>query len=113
MRDCDNDTEYRNTVTVSCEEPVVCDDGLTPDGGWSHIDPAMNGDCDDEDANAYSGQAWYADCDGDGDPSALATTSCLEPTLTCADGLAPDGGFSNTAGTDCGALQACFPAGGE
>ena len=58
-------------------------------------------DCNDNDPDKFPGQVWYADCDGDGVHSSIASISCGVPATVCLDGLPPDGGLSHVAGTDC------------
>ena len=41
-----------------CTEPTTdCNDGLTPDGGWTNIDPAGNADCNDEEVAEQPNQS--------------------------------------------------------
>jgi hypothetical protein len=72
-------------------------DPLDPD---SDSDGSPDGeDCEPMNANAYPGQVWYADCDGDGYFSAVGVTACGEAEAialsSCSNGDAPIGGFSN------------------
>ncbi len=63
----------------------------------------LSDDCDDDNADAYPGQIWAADCDGDGAASPTTTTAC-DPDLgtsPCSDGQTPDGGWLVGAGMDC------------
>src|SRR6185369_17235194 len=60
-------------------------------------------DCDDADADARPGQAWYADCDADGAFTGHAIVACAEPPSACADAISPAGGWSHVTPTspDC------------
>ena len=109
--DCDGDSYFRSVGVVACDNPSTpCADGMTPDGGWSN---SIGSDCDDEDVTEFPGQTWYADCDGDGYFSSVAVTACDNPTSPCSDTLAPDGGWSNTIGSDCNDENASvFPGSG-
>jgi hypothetical protein len=87
LRDLDGDG-YGDPATKSpfCSQPE----------GWV-ADTAV--DCNDNDANVFPGQSWYADCDGDGYFKKPAIISCLMPQnsqWSCADSQAPDGGFIHT-----------------
>ncbi|MBT3221607.1 MAG: hypothetical protein HN348_21205, partial [Proteobacteria bacterium] len=99
--DCDHDNFFGALAATQCDEPANpgCNDGLSPDGGFSHIDPAGNIDCDDNDAQEIPGQTWYADCDGDGYHRSTAVQACEQPTGAglCSDNLAPDGGWQTDA----------------
>ncbi|MBT3217483.1 MAG: hypothetical protein HN348_00185, partial [Proteobacteria bacterium] len=98
--DCDGDGAFSDTKIDSCTEPASpCDDNEAPDGSWSHVDPAADADCDDEDAAEKPNQSWYPDCDGDGYFDDTVTTQCEtpDPTGVCDDTPDdPDGGWSNT-----------------
>jgi len=102
--DCDGDGFFRSTAVISATEELAvtpCLDTFAPDGGWSHT---AGTDVDDEDATEFPGQEWYADCDGDTffrSTAVIAATEELANAATpCTDSLAPDGGWSHTAGTD-------------
>ncbi|MBT3219749.1 MAG: hypothetical protein HN348_11705, partial [Proteobacteria bacterium] len=102
--DCDDDDYYRSDSIISCAEPATdCEDGTTPDGGWSHSDPGTDVDCDDEDASLYPERPWYPDCDNDGYWASQTIASCNEPTTGCEDGQAADGGYSMlpSVSSDC------------
>ena len=95
--DCDSDAFFDANGISSCSTPASsCVDTLPPDGGWDHIDPGNIADCDDENAEMNPGQAWFADCDGDGFFDASFVYSCLAPTSNCVDTLPPDGGWAHT-----------------
>jgi hypothetical protein len=72
-------------------------------------DPGITGgdDCDDADDTEFPGQNWYPNCDGDVHfarvgREVIACDPAEADTLTnCADGEAPDGGWSSSAGDDC------------
>ncbi len=87
-------------------------DGVLDAGETDPLDPDSDSDgspdgedCEPMNANAYPGQVWYADCDGDGYYSAVSVTACGEAEATalssCSNGEALVGGFSNN---DPGAL---------
>ena len=57
-------------------------------------------------ASACAGADWYADCDGDGEPTSMATLACGKsetgrPPSPCQDGKDPHGPWRDAAGTDC------------
>jgi len=102
--DCDGDGFFRSTAVIAATEELAnaatpCVDSLPPDGGWSNT---VGTDVDDEDASEFPGQVWYADCDGDGFFRSTAVIAATEEQAVtpCLDGFAPDGGWSNTVGTD-------------
>jgi len=115
--DCDNDAFERTVAVVTCDLAganvlTPCADTVAPDGGWTHV---AGTDCDDEDATEFPDQVWYADCDGDGTERPTAVIACDlagAVTLTpCADGFAPDGGWTHVAGTDCDDEDASITSG--
>lgn len=64
--------------------------------------------CEDECPRDPTGDtltSWHPDCDGDGEFASQPITACSEVDANrqsrCAGGQAPDGGWSDTAGTDC------------
>jgi len=121
--DCDGDGVFEATPVNACGEAgadtvTPCTDLLPPDGGWS---ATAGADCDDEDATASNLVDVYPDCDGDAEFSSVVISNvCGLPgasaAFDCLDGNDPDGGFDNTAGTDCNdedaaaqALDAYYP----
>lgn len=60
-------------------------------------------DCDDNNPEAFPGQQWYADCDGDGFLLNSAVASCRQPSSPCLGGLPPAGGWEHElpATPDC------------
>jgi len=94
-------------------------DGYGVSGAWIPEGPygecvTVAGDCDDDDPDAFPGQLWYPDCDGDGAPSAVAISACSAADaadLACGVGL---GTAVPTAGEDCDDEDATrFPSADE
>jgi hypothetical protein len=99
--DCDGDSSYDTSSTVSCDTPsTTCNDSQPPDGGWS---VTVGDDCDDEDITRTPGASEICDgVDNDCDSSVLDdgadetwfgsgcdgvdTDECIEGTLICSGG---------------------------
>ncbi len=105
--DCDGDGEASATPVQVCGTDEVglvspCMGALQPSGGWLAV---RGHDCNDEDPSADEPGDWYADCDGDGEPTAMPTRGCgitgALSVFDCKDGSDPDGGFWSIAGHDC------------
>ncbi|TNE91187.1 MAG: hypothetical protein EP330_05960 [Deltaproteobacteria bacterium] len=80
------------------DDPSECGEDCFPGNTAPDNCDGYDNDCDglyDED----EGETYYADCDGDGEFSAVAVTGCGESNVVspCADGQAPDGGYTSTA----------------
>jgi len=60
------------------------------------------GDCDDSDGDAFPGQQWYVDCDGDGAHVPDPTTACsADEAVALACGASGPGAASLVPGDDC------------
>ncbi|MEO1260814.1 MAG: MopE-related protein [Bacteroidota bacterium] len=94
---------YSDGITMtSCSQPA----GYYPAGELL----ATSGDCNDNDANEFPGQAWYEDLDGDGHSSGNTLTACQRPTgcYTAAELAATSGDCDDSEATvHPGATEAC------
>lgn len=89
--DCDDDGYFdADNRTASCGTPdQVCPRSLPTrtSNTWSHLDPQLDDDCDDDNGTRFPGQQWYPDCDNDGFfDSDNASVSCPDPGNVCPPG---------------------------